>query len=119
MDTQTFPTIPVDGVPRPLKFRIGDLLALERDHGLNMLDSAAMSASLVGIEQLRRTTLLAWAGLRHTFTTPVTPEQLADQLDLSDLAAVARAVNEALVKASPLRQATPAGETIPGNLLPN
>jgi hypothetical protein len=118
MDTLTYPTILVDGVEYTLKYRIGDILALERDHGLNMLDAAAMAAPLQGIEQLRRTTLLAWAGLRHTFRTPTTPDQLADHLDLRDLAAVARAVNEALVKASPNRQA-PAGETMPGNPTPN
>lgn len=103
MDAFTFPTIELGGKQYEIKFRIGDLKRLQKNHNVDVF--AGGMEPLKGVEAVDRSLLLLQHGLAHA--QEFTAEQLSDLIVFQDFPAMIVAVSEALSKVRPQPVATP------------
>jgi hypothetical protein len=96
-----YPKITLDGKSYEVKFRVGDIIRLKKDHGIDIsikLDLKGIEAFSTGIQMLS-------AGLAHEVQFSV--DQLADMIPLAEFPTVLQAVTQALAKATPQAVTTP------------
>ncbi len=110
-DPITYPTITLnDGQTYELKFRVGDIIRLKKDHGIEI----GVQMNLKGIEGIDMGLKLLTAALAHKIV--LTPEQAGDLIDMANFPEVMGAITEALGKVSARSKAllpTPADTTAP------
>jgi hypothetical protein len=99
-DPQKHPTVRLDGKDYELKFRVSDVVKLQKDHKIDLFVPAEVS----GIEALQKLGAVIAAGIAHT-GEGITPEQVMDSMELGEVAVYALAVAEAQKKVSPEAQA--------------
>jgi hypothetical protein len=86
---QTYPTIQIEGRQIEVRFKLGDVLRLQKEHGIDIL------APDFGVE--RTLTILAM-GISHEIHK--TPQELGDLFDFGDISYVGEIVSQALKKVS-------------------
>jgi len=94
------PTITLKGKQYELKFRLFDLLELWKKYQIDI----AQPAGLKGAAALDRVPYMLAAAIAHT-GEELTPEEIAKDIDVGDLAVYVEALNEAQKKVSPEAQA--------------
>lgn len=99
-DPQNHPTVRLDGKEYELKFRISDVVNLQKQHKIDLFVPAEVS----GIAALEKLAVVIAAGITHT-GAGITPEQIMDSIELGEVAVYALAVAEAQKKVSPESQA--------------
>jgi hypothetical protein len=96
-DPISYPKLTIDGQEVEVKFRIGDLIRLKKDAGVDLLDSSA-SNQKKGTDLLEYSMMLLSHGIAHSMKK--TAEELYDCFDLSQLPDISNAIRESLEKAS-------------------
>jgi hypothetical protein len=94
---RTYPTIEIDGQPVQVIFKLGDVMRLKREHGIDILAR--------DLDNIERTLTILSVGISHSIK--VTAEELGDMFDFGDIAYVGEIVAEATKKVS-LEAAIPA-----------
>lgn len=98
-DPVKYPTVTLDGKTYPVKFRLSDMVNLEKNHQIDLF----MPVQVSGVAALERVAKVLAAGLTHT-GAGITHDQIMDAVDLGDFAIYALAVAEAQKKVSPEAQ---------------
>ena len=91
-DPITYPTVRIDGQDVEVKFRCGDLIRMKKS-GLDLNEAKAAIE-----EQMEKALTVLSFGIAHT-GLKITPEELADKIDLSAFGNVSVAINQAISKA--------------------
>jgi hypothetical protein len=94
IDPIHYPTVLIDGKQVEVKFRCGDILRMKKA-GVDIFEAA----KLKGAEAVERMLTLLQYGVAHQMQKTV--EELADGIDLGNLAIYSLAVTEAIKKVSP------------------
>lgn len=81
---------------RVLRYTFGALVALENETG----ESFSATADKLQAGSMAAINLLLWAGLRHEDRS-LTPEDVADMVEVDQLTAISEAIAEAVAKAFP------------------
>lgn len=89
-----YPKISLDGQAYEVRFRIGDIIRLKKEHGLVLGEHL----KLAGDDGLENAMKVLSAGLAHAII--LTPEQIADKIDLASFGEVIFTVIEAMGKVS-------------------
>ncbi len=98
-DPEEYPKIKLGTEEHELKFRLSDMVRLQKDHQIDLF----IPAEVKGVAALERIATVISAGLAHT-GRGITPELVMDSIELGDLPIYALAVAEAQKKASPESQ---------------
>jgi hypothetical protein len=94
------PTVKLGDKEYPIKFRLSDLAALNRDHHIDLFTPSEVK----GIAAVERVATILAAGIAHT-GEGLTPEQVMEHIEMGELPVYALAIVEAQKKASSEAQA--------------
>ncbi len=93
-DPILYPTVQIDGKPVEVKFRCGDILRMKKA-GVDIFEVS----TLKGAAAVERMLTLLQYGIAHHMNKTV--DELADAIDLGNLAVYSLAVTESIKKVSP------------------
>lgn len=97
VDTVKRPTVKLGESNYEVKFRLSDLAHLLKHHNIDLASSERVVA--VGFAALERVAIILSAGIAHQVT--MTPEQVMEHIDVTEMPIYTLAVIEAQKKVSP------------------
>jgi hypothetical protein len=92
------PTVNLGGSEYELKFRISDMVNLEKNHAIDLF----IKTEVKGVAALARLAIVIQAGISHN--TSMSIEEIMDSIEIGEIPTYALAVAEAQKKASPAAQ---------------
>lgn len=95
-DPQKHPTVRIDGKDYELKFRVSDLVNLQKKHNIDLF----IPVETKGVAAVEKLGIIIAAAITHT-GAGLTPEQVMDSIELGEVPIYALAVAEAQKKVSP------------------
>lgn len=108
-DPQKHPTVRINGEDYALKFRVSDLVNLQKNHNIDLF----IPVKTEGVAAIEKLGIIIAAAITHT-GKGLTPEQVMDSIELGEVPIYALAVAEAQKKVSP--EAAQALKTLQGML---
>jgi len=94
-DPIQYPTVNLGGKKVEVKFRCGDIIRLKKTYGVEL-----EKVDLKGADAIERAMILLAVGVHHAMPD-VTPDSVADLVDLSQLKGISEAIAESIKKALP------------------
>jgi len=97
-DPVKYPTISLAGKNYEVKFRLSDMVNLQKTHGIDLF----IATETKGVAALERMALIIQAGIAHAASLSL--EEILDSIEVGEVPTYALAVAEAQKKASPAAQ---------------
>lgn len=93
------PTVKLNGIDYELKFRLSDLATLAKKHDIDLAAAKEDAKVVKGFAALERLATIISAGISHQVV--MTPDEVMEHIDVSDMPLYTLAVVEAQKKVSP------------------
>lgn len=94
-DPIQYPTVNLGGQVVEVKFRVGDIIRLKKEHQIDITEKREMK----GVEAFEHIVVMLQAGIAHKIQKST--DEIADLIDLADLSSVTDAITGAMGKAFP------------------